>query len=239
MRKQQILMHNFALTDDWARVPIFDLSVKYYAHRDGRIISLPNKAYIERLEHYGKRLKYDTAKVIQDSPQKKADHSVRVTLVTGNHNGKSVNSSFLRHNVVWSAWHGDADMLTNTNAIKYKALSFIDGDHTNCALSNLEIRKDYCRCTGECAEAYKREYRWIIGKLISDIPSNLPIQSIQDIVSESFLLTVTRLYREGNNSHRIGKFWFLAAKRLMVDVITKNFPVNYYTRNLNIAYASG
>lgn len=132
MARMQI--RNFELTKEWARVPIYGVSVKYYVHIDGTVISLPNKEYIERLESYGRKVVYTTANVIKNAPAKKDDHGDRVTLIVGHHNGKPQYKSYLRQNVVWASWNNEPEMLT-TNATKYKPIEFIDGNIHNCALS--------------------------------------------------------------------------------------------------------
>ncbi len=226
---------NFKLTDEWARVPIYGIAVKYYVHLDGTVVGLPNKEYIERLESYGKRVVYTTANVIQNASAKKEGHGDRVTLVTSSHNGKPRYNSFLRQNVVWASWHDKPEMLT-TNATKHKPIAFVDGDIHNCTLSNLAERCDYCCLPEQGAVAYKREFGWIANQLWR-MDCGVGYETIRDIVGESFILTIVRLCYGENDSHRIGIFWLSVAKRLLLDVAQKNMPVDYYTRNLNLKYS--
>lgn len=229
------LIRNFELTDEWARVPIYGIAVKYYVHLDGTVISLPNKEYIERLENYGRKVVYTTATVIQNAPAKKEGHGDRVMLAVGSLNGKTQTNSYLRQNVVWASWHNQPEMLT-TNAIKYKPIEFIDGNIHNCALSNLTERYDYCCCPEQGTIAYKREYGWIANQ-VWQMNCGVAFDTIRDIVGESFVLTMARLCYGNNDSHRIGIFWFMTAKRLLLDVALKKMSVDCYTRNLNLKYS--
>lgn len=229
------LIKNFELTDEWARVPIYGVSVKYYVHLDGTVISLHNKEYIERLESYGRKVVYTTANVIQNAPAKKKTHGDRVTLIIGSRNGKPQYASYLRQNVVWASWRNKPEMLI-TNAIKNKPIEFIDGNIHNCALSNLTERYDYCYCPEQGTIAYKREYGWIANQL-RQMDYGVEFDTIRDIVGESFVLTLTRLCYGNNDSHRIGIFWFRIAKQLLLDVALKKMSVDCYTRNLNLKYS--